>query len=430
MEFRDKNRNFKAKEDKEKKENIKKLVNKIKNELIFVDDFAISMINCYVKQDFRPLSINELVSLLKIELNMESDSHKIIRKKVENNISDKNYIFQKKNYKYDLALEQTVKYLTSFLSSRSSSKSGVYKNNINNLTSDKITIEGINVLNFPEQENDIAYFSQDNENQQNQHKFSASNVEDTCFTFGEQSQIKIYKQNKQDEETLKKLTEKEIKALNKNNISDEEIKELRSKALEKNFSDFNSIFDRNNYFQNLEQEVKEFFKLYQNNNEEKDKDLKKTSFDELSSLFNEEKEALLLLINMVHTQYKIIKKARLINDAHIPNERDIIESYIKKFKDLFNMLQDNYEKIKESEKDINEKIYEIKKILKEICDKYIKKEIKNYQNFFQIVKNIADIESIPIKVNINEIVRLCYFYVNEFDNYLIEMKSKNNKMMK
>ena len=445
MEFRDKNRNFKAKEDKEKKENIKKFVNRIKSELIFVDDFAISMINCYVKQDFRPLSINELVSLLKIELNMESDSHKIIRKKVENNISDKNYIFQKKNYKYDLALEQTVKYLTSFLSSRSSSKSGVYKNNINNLTSDKIMIEGINVLNFPEQENDIAYFSQDNENQ---HKFSASNVEDTCFTFGEQSQIKIYKQNKQDEETLKKLTEKEIKALNKNNISDEEIKELRSKALEKNVSDFNSIFDRNNYFQNLEQEVKEFFKLYQNNNEEKDdfkkleedinelyslikdKDLKKTSFDELSSLFNEEKEALLLLINMVHTQYKIIKKARLINDAHIPNEKDIIESYIKKFKDLFNMLQDNYEKIKESEKDINEKIYEIKKILKEICDKYIKKEIKNYQNFFQIVKNIADIESIPIKVNINEIVRLCYFYVNEFDNYLIEMKSKNNKMMK
>ena len=47
MEFRDKNRNFKAKEDKEKKENIKKLVNKIKNELIFVDDFAISMI-CYL----------------------------------------------------------------------------------------------------------------------------------------------------------------------------------------------------------------------------------------------------------------------------------------------------------------------------------------------------------------------------------------------
>ena len=173
MEFRDKNRNFKVKEDKEKKENIKKLVNKIKNELIFVDDFAISMINCYIKQDFRPLSINELVSLLKIELNMESDSHKIIRKKVENNISDKNYIFQKKNYKYDLALEQTVKYLTSFLSSRSSSKSGVSKNN---MTLDKIMIEEIHMLNFPEQENDIAYFSQDNENQ---HKFSAANVEDT-----------------------------------------------------------------------------------------------------------------------------------------------------------------------------------------------------------------------------------------------------------
>ena len=31
MEFRDKNRNFKVKEDKEKKENIKKLVNKIKS---------------------------------------------------------------------------------------------------------------------------------------------------------------------------------------------------------------------------------------------------------------------------------------------------------------------------------------------------------------------------------------------------------------
>ena len=173
-----------------------------------------------------------------------------------------------------------------------------------------------------------------------------------------------------------------MKNLNKNNISDEEIKELRNKALEKKVPNFNSIFD--NYLQNLEKEVKEFFKLYQNNNEKKDnfkkleedinelyslikdKYLKKTSFDDLSCLFNEEKEALLLIINMIHTQYKIIKKARLINDECIPKEKDIIESYIKKFKDLPNKLQDNYEKIKENEKEINEKIYKIKKILKEI----------------------------------------------------------------
>ena len=110
------------------------------------------MINCYINQDFRRLSINELVSLLKVELNIESDFHKIIRKKVENTINDKKPIFQKKNYKYDLALEQTVKYLTSFLSSRDSSKSNISKNNINNLTLDKIMIEEIPVFNFPEQE--------------------------------------------------------------------------------------------------------------------------------------------------------------------------------------------------------------------------------------------------------------------------------------
>ena len=436
MESRDNNRNFKlrdpkkkAKEEKEKKEEIKMLMNKI----VFINEFPIYMIKCYIQQEFRPLSVNELVSILKSDPNLKNDPK--IRKKVGDSLNVN--IFQKKNYKFDLDLEKTVQYLTKYLNSNSPSKSNV-SNNTNKLSLERITIGVSPVMNFPEQENDIAYLSKDDESQQ---KLDAvENVEDTCFTFGEQSQIKIYKANRQDEETLKKLNANEIKALNKNNISADELNELKRIAFEKNIPNFNSIFDKNNYLENLSKDVKEFFKSYQediDNNKKKElfnleKDIKekKNSFNELSSLFNEEKEALLLLINMVHTQYKIIKKARLINDAHIPNEKDIIESYIKKFKDLFNMLQDNYEKIKENEKDINEKVYEIKKILKEICDKYIKKEIKNYQNFFQIVKNIADIESIPIKVNINEIVRLCYFYVNEFDNYLIEMKSKNNKMMK
>ena len=62
------------------------------------------------------------------------------------------------------------------------------------------------------------------------------------------------------------------------------------------------------------------------------------------------------------------------------------------------------------------KIYEIKKILKDIWDKF--------SAFRQVAKNILDSESISIKVNINETVKLCYYYINEFDNNLIEMKSK------
>ena len=422
MESRDNNRNFKlrdpkikAKEEKEKKEEIKILMNKI----VFINEFPIYMIKCYISQEFRPLSVNELVSILKSDPNLKNDPK--IRKKVGDSLNVN--IFQKKNYKFDLDLEKTVQYLTKYLNSNSPSKSNV-SNNTNKLSLERITIGVSPVMNFPEQENDIAYLSKDDESQQ---KLDAvENVEDTCFTFGEQSQIKIYKANRQDEETLKKLNANEIKALNKNNISADELNELKRIAFEKNIPNFNSIFDKNNYLENLSKDVKEFFKSYQediDNNKKKElfnleKDIKekKNSFNELSSLFNEEKEGLSLLINAIQNQFKIISKGKKINDICIPDEKEIVELYIKKFKDLFSQLQDNYEKIKEQEMKINEIIYEIKKILKDIWDKF--------SAFRQVAKNILDSESISIKVYINETVKLCYYYINEFDNNLIEMKSK------
>jgi len=439
MKSKEKNKNGKIKEksskeneDNNRKEKIKNLVNKMKNNKFYKEDDANSILNCYIQQDFRPLSINELVSIISDIKKFEDDAQKInVRHSVMNTL--KNEIFRKNNYKFELDLEKTVNYLISFLDSRCPS-SDSKMSRTSDSPKEKNNAVVCPVLNFPDCQNETIYLNAD----ENQQKFSCSNADDTSFTFGEQSQIKINKAKKDEEETIIKLTEEEINKLNKKNICDEEFKELENKVIESYIPEYELIFDRNNYFAVLEQNVKNFFKSFEkndfNNSELKNNiysligeyNLKIKKFTEDSSLFNEEKKQLLLTIDVIHAQSKLIKiisNASFTPDKLKSSEKTILKAYVENFKNLFEKLRQSYENSKSDEKEINQTISNIKKVLGEICDTISEEEKEKCNEFKDICENIKISESIPVKVNINENIKYFYYYINEFQDYFLEIES-------
>ena len=345
----------------------------------------------------------------------------------------KNEIFRKNGYKFELVLEKTVNYLISFLDSRSpSSNSNLSRGS--DLVGEKHNVRVCSVFNFPENQNETIYLNSD----ENQQKSSCSNVDDTSFTFGEQSQIKINKVKKEEEEMIIKLTEEEIKKINKKDISNEEFKELENKVRESFIQEYELIFDRNNYFAVLEQSVKNFFKSFEKNDFNlkelrnniysliEEYNLKIKKFTEVSSLFNEQKKYLLLSKDVIHDQFKFIKiilNVPFISGKLISSEKEIFKTYIENFKKLFDNFQQSYESSKSDEKEINKKIVNIKKILGEICDNIPEEEKEKYSEFIEIVENIKISESIPVKVNINENIKFFYYYINEFKDYFSEIES-------
>ena len=422
----------KEKEELNKKERIKTLVKGMKNNEYFDNDNANSIINCFIQQNFRPLSINEIVSIISDIKQFETDSQKVnVRHIVMNSL--KNEIFRKNGYKFELVLEKTVNYLISFLDSRSpSSNSNLSRGS--DLVGEKHNVRVCSVFNFPENQNETIYLNSD----ENQQKSSCSNVDDTSFTFGEQSQIKINKVKKEEEEMIIKLTEEEIKKINKKDISNEEFKELENKVNESYIREYELIFDRNNYFAVLEQSVKNFFKSFEKNDFNlkelrnniysliEEYNLKIKKFTEDSSLFNEQKKYLLLSKDVIHDQFKFIKiilNVPFISGKLISSEKDIFKTYIDNFKKLFDNFQQSYENSKLDEKEINKKIVNIKKILGEICDNIPEGEKEKYNEFIEIVENIKISESIPVKVKINENIKFFYYYINEFKDYFSEIES-------
>ena len=345
----------------------------------------------------------------------------------------KNEIFRKNGYKFELVLEKTVNYLISFLDSRSpSSNSNLSRGS--DLVGEKHNVRICSVFNFPENQNETIYLNSD----ENQQKSSCSNVDDTSFTFGEQSQIKINKVKKEEEEMIIKLTEEEIKKINKKDISNEEFKELENKVNETYIREYELIFDRNNYFAVLEQSVKNFFKSFEKNDFNlkelrnniysliEEYNLKIKKFTEDSSLFNEQKKYLLLSKDVIHDQFKFIKiilNVPFISGKLISSEKEIFKTYIDNFQKLFDNFQQSYENSKSDEKEINKKIANIKKILGEICDNIPEGEKEKYNEFIEIVENIKISESIPVKVNINENIKFFYYYINEFQDYFLEIES-------
>ena len=465
MEFREKTRNCKSRDslikerdEKDKKEKIRDLIDKIKkNNELFESDISNLIINCFIEKNYSSLHINDINSSLSkskkyegspIKFNLRND----IIKKIKNNI-----IFHqiKKKNKFELNLEKTYNYLTSFLDSSVSNSNINGSNSISRLSKKSIVENSIEngfvqtspVFNFPEEQNSTVNFNQD-DNQQQQ-KYSYSNDEDNCFTFGEQSQIKANKIiNKQDdEEIVIEYNEDDLKKFNRNNFTDEEFNELEKRANEKYIDNFEVLFDKNKYLSNLQQNLKDLFKLYKKNNENKTdfsnldsklnqiysfiKDLELNNinpYNKLSSSFNEKKAEFINTYKVIKIQYnswKLMCSIDLTRDKSYKqiqrNEKETMKQLIDEMKKVFQNIQKDYEETKSYEKKIIDIISKIKLNLREICDEFLETQKEIYQDFYSIVNNIVNYQIALIKVNINDTVKCFYCYIDEIEKYYLDI---------
>ena len=270
MDPRDKVRNTKSSDClikiRNDKEKIKDLMIKIKNKNLFESDFSNSVIDCFIQENFRPLFINDIIKIIESNTLKNNTKKFNLRNDVMNSLKD-NIVFRpgRKKNKFELNLEKTVNYLNSFFDTSVNSNTNSKRSKKSNSTLEKDNIRTSPIFNFPENQNSTAYLI----SEENLQKFSSSNIDDTSFTFGEQSLKKMNKINKQDEEeTIMDLTDEE-KKVNKNKYTDEEFQQLEIKAKEKYIDKFENIFDKDKYLANLKENMDEFFKLYKKNNKNK-----------------------------------------------------------------------------------------------------------------------------------------------------------------
>jgi hypothetical protein len=462
MEFKEKSRLCSSKdslikmnEDKNKIEKIKKLIIKLKKNENLVLDISIYIIQCFIQEEFKELNVNEIINAIKEYEDYENSTNKYnIRNDVMNAIKNNEIFHQgKKRYKYALNLEKTINYLISYLDSRSNSINTTSNNmEFNNIDSKKSKLFNSSisspVFNFPENQNNTIYF----QSEESPQKLSNSNMDETCFTFGEQSQIKVIKNPRKDEEEIMiQYTPEEIKNILIDNFTNDEFKIIENKAIEKYIPEFEVIFDGNNYFSNLEQNYKKVLIKYKNNNTDKnalskfencvnninllmnDLKIQKIVFNEKSFEFNEQKSELFNMSNVIFDQYKLLKI--VIQNIFIPEEfvdieKKLFQLFQKNFNDLFALLQKNYKDIKSNEIKIKDLIHKIKESLRILCDDILKKDKSNkeYQDFLEMAKNyIENDECSIIRVNINETVKLFYCYINEFKQFFSNLDKKIKK---
>ena len=465
MEFREKTRNCKSRDnlikerdEKDKKEKIRDLMDKIKkNNELFESDISNLIINCFIEKNYSSLHINDINTSLSKSKKYEGSPRKFnLRNDIINSLKN-NIIFHqiKKKNKFELNLEKTYNYLTSFLDSSVSNSNINGSNSISRISKKSIVENSIEngfvqtspVFNFPEEQNSTVNFNQD-DNQQQQ-KYSYSNDEDNCFTFGEQSQIKANKIiNKQDdEEIVIEYNEDDLKKFNRNNFTEEEFNELEKRANEKYIDNFEVLFDKNKYLSNLPQNLKDLFKLYKKNNENKTdfsnldnklnqiysfiKDLELNDinhFNKLSTSFNEKKAEFINTYKVIKIQYdswKLMCSIDLTKDKNYKqiqrNEKETMKQLIDELKKVFQNIQKDYEETKSYEKKIIDIISKIKLSLREICDEFLEAQKENYQDFYSIVNNIVNYQIDLIKVNINDTVKCFYCYIDEIEKYYLDI---------
>ena len=465
MEFREKTRNCKSRDslikerdEKDKKEKIRDLIDKIKkNNELFESDISNLIINCFIEKNYSSLHINDINSSLSKSKKYEGSPRKFnLRNDIINSLKN-NIIFHqiKKKNKFELNLEKTYNYLTSFLDSSVSNSNINGSNSISRLSKKSMVENSIEngfvqtspVFNFPEEQNSTVNFNQD-ENQQQQ-KYSYSNDEDNCFTFGEQSQIKANKIiNKQDdEEIVIEYNEDDLKKFNRNNFTEEEFIELEKRANEKYIDNFEVLFDKNKYLSNLQQNLKDLFKLYKKNNENKTdfsnldsklnqiysfiKDLELNNinpYNKLSTSFNEKKAEFINTYKVIKIQYnswKLMCSIDLTRDKNYKqiqrNEKETMKQLIDEMKKVFQSIQKDYEETKSYEKKIIDIISKIKLSLREICDEFLETQKELYKDFYSIVNNIVNYQIALIKVNINDTVKCFYCYIDEIEKYYLDI---------
>ena len=465
MEIREKSRNCKSrdtaikeKEDKEKKEKIRELFQKIKiNNLPESDLLSYFIINSFIEKNYIPLHVNDIHTFLSKSKKYEESLKKYnLRNDLMNSLKINNIFHSKKNNTFEIYFDKTINYLSSFLDTSISNSNINGSNSISKRSKKSIIENSIEngfvqnspVFNFPEEQNSVVNFSvEDNSMQQ---KCSCYSSDDgIAFTFGEHSQIKANKiNNKQDdEEIIAEYNEEDLKKFSRNNFTVEEFNELEKKANEKYIDNFETLFDKNNYLSNLQDNLKGLLKLYNKYNENKadfynldnkinnkiysllnDLKLNKISpYNKLSTSFNEKKSELINIFKAIKSIYDTCNLFKSIDSKDktvkkfLQSEKEMIKELIDEIKKIFQELLKDYEETKLYEKQINEIISKIKLNLREICDEFLEKKKALYQDFYNFVNNVVNYQIELIKVNINDTVKCFYCYIDEIEKYYLDI---------
>ena len=429
----------KMKNDKYYMEQIIFLLSQIKIIEYSISDIPLIIIKYFSLKNFRPLTQNEIIKYVSnFSLFPDFSKKPNIRNDIISALNNNNFfIISKKKIKYELNLEKCINYLN------------LYQDKNKNTNSNTNIIYSP-IMTFPDDENNIVYFSS-KKNQLNMSFIINEDNIDNSFTFGEQSQIKYGKKINKSKSNSNSLNSKEdidINNINSNNTINTE--ELENKALEKSIPLFEFVFDENKNFNNLIKISSEFFNIYKrlNSNETNikklderikrinsimnDLNVKIEPFNKLSSSFNEEKNELFNANSVIKQQLKILEI--LVENDFFPKEiydkeRNAYIAYQNIFKKLFGKLQEDYNEIKKMEKKINNIILNLKNLLNKISDEFVLKLNENYGKFYNLIKNIDKSHSIPINVNMNDTVKLFHFYIDDFGQLFseIERKEKNKK---
>ena len=464
MESREKSRNCKSREsaikekdDKDKKYKIKDLMQKIKITTLQESDIiSYLIINCFTEKNYSSLNVNEIHTLLSKSKKYEDSLKKYnLRNEIIISLKNNDIFHEKSKNKYELYLDRTLIYLTSYLETSVTNSNINGSNSISKMSKKSIIENNIEnglvqyspVFSFPEEQNSIVNFNVE-DNSQQQKLSSYSSDDGNAFTFGENSQIKGNRINNKfdDEEIIVKYSEEELKKFKRNNLTNEEFNELEKKSNEKFIDNFETLFDKNKYLSNLAQNLKNLFKLYKKNNENRTdfSDLnnklgqiyllineievnQKTNYINYSTSFNEKKLDLINIFKAIKSQYDSCTSLKSIDskDKSLKslqeNEKEMIKELINEIKKVFEQLQDDYESTKLCEKQINENISNIKLNLRKICDEFLEKKKELYNDFYTLVNNIEKIQIELIKVNINDTVKCFYCYIDEVEKYYLDI---------
>ena len=464
MESREKSRNCKSREsaikekdDKDKKYKIKDLMQKIKiTTLQESDKISYLIINCFTEKNYSSLNVNEIHTLLSKSKKYEDSLKKYnLRNEIIISLKNNDIFHEKSKNKYELYLDRTLIYLTSYLETSVTNSNINGSNSISKMSKKSIIENNIEnglvqyspVFSFPEEQNSIVNFNVE-DNSQQQKLSSYSSDDGNAFTFGENSQINGNRINNKfdDEEIIVKYSEEELKKFKRNNLTNEEFNELEKKSNEKFIDNFETLFDKNKYLSNLAQNLKNLFQLYKKNNENRTdfSDLnnklgqiyllineievnQKNDYTNYSTLFNEKKSELINIFKAIKSQYDSCTSLKSIDskDKSLKslqeNEKEMIKELINEIKKVFEQLQDDYESTKLCEKQINENISNIKLNLRKICDEFLEKKKELYNDFYTLVNNIEKIQIELIKVNINDTVKCFYCYIDEVEKYYLDI---------
>ena len=464
MESREKSRNCKSREsaikekdDKDKKYKIKDLMQKIKITTLQESDIiSYLIINCFTEKNYSSLNVNEIHTLLSKSKKYEDSLKKYnLRNEIIISLKNNDIFHEKSKNKYELYLDRTLIYLTSYLETSVTNSNINGSNSISKMSKKSIIENNIEnglvqyspVFSFPEEQNSIVNFNVE-DNSQQQKLSSYSSDDGNAFTFGENSQINGNRINNKfdDEEIIVKYSEEELKKFKRNNLTNEEFNELEKKSNEKFIDNFETLFDKNKYLSNLAQNLKNLFQLYKKNNENRTdfSDLnnklgqiyllineievnQKTNYINYSTSFNEKKLDLINIFKAIKSQYDSCTSLKSIDskDKSLKslqeNEKEMIKELINEIKKVFEKLQDDYESTKLCEKQINENISNIKLNLRKICDEFLEKKKELYNDFYTLVNNIEKIQIELIKVNINDTVKCFYCYIDEVEKYYLDI---------